>query len=170
MSDEKMTAQPARVEGEQSGRPFGHLDPDAETAMVCEQDPAQSEKIAGELKNMGFAVVSATSVKEASKYMRFHIFKVIFIDENFDAGSSGVNDVLKYLAGLSMATRRQTFTVLISSTLDTLDNMMAYNRSVNLIVNRKEIGDAGQILKRALSEHNAFYHVYKESLRKHGKG
>jgi hypoxanthine phosphoribosyltransferase len=119
---------------------------------------------------MGFVVVEPASFKEALKHMRFHIFDVIFVDENFDTGISEINNVLKYLEGLSMTVRRQTFAVLISAALDTLDNMMTYNKSVNLIINKKEIDDAGQILKRALTEHNTFYHVYKECLRKHGKG
>lgn len=170
MSDEKIIAQPAQSEAEHAGRPFGYLDPDSETAMICEQDPADREKISSELKKMGFAVVEPASFKEALKYMRFHIFDVIFVDENFDTGISGINNVLKYLEGLSMTVRRQTFAVLISAALDTLDNMITYNKSVNLIINKKEIDDAGQILKRALTEHNTFYHVYKECLRKHGKG
>jgi CheY-like chemotaxis protein len=170
MSDEKIIAQPALSEDEHAGRPFGYLDPDSETAMICQMDPAEREKISSALKEMGFAVVESASFKEALKCMRFHIFDVIFVDENFDAGNSGINNVLKYLEGLSMTIRRQTFVVLISTTLDTLDNMSAYNKSVNLIINKKEIQGAGQILKRALTEHNTFYHVYKESLRKHGKG
>ena len=170
MSDEKIVVQPAQSEAEHAGRPFGYLDPESETAMICEQDPADREKISGELKKMGFVVVEPASFKEALKHMRFHIFDVIFVDENFDTGISQINNVLKYLEGLSMTVRRQTFTVLISAALDTLDNMMTYNKSVNLIINKKEIDGAGEILKRALTEHNTFYHVYKESLRKHGKG
>lgn len=170
MSEEKIIAQPPESEAEHAGRPFGYLDPDSETAMICEQDPADREKISGDLKGMGFAVVEPASFKEALKCMRFHIFDVIFVGENFNTGNSGINDVLKYLEGLSMTVRRKTFVVLISASLDTLDNMMAYNKSVNLIINKKEIDDAGQILKKALTEHNTFYHVYKENLRKHGKG
>jgi CheY-like chemotaxis protein len=170
MSDGKIVVQPAQSEAEHAGRPFGYLDPESETAMICEQDPADREKISGELKKMGFVVVEPASFKEALKHMRFHIFDVIFVDENFDTGISQINNVLKYLEGLSMTVRRQTFTVFISAALDTLDNMMTYNKSVNLIINKKEIDGAGEILKRALTEHNTFYHVYKESLRKRGKG
>jgi CheY-like chemotaxis protein len=170
MSEVKISAKSGESEAEHAGRPFGYLDPDSETVIICEQNPADREKISGELKGMGFAVVEPSSSKEALKCMRFHIFDVLFVDENFDTGNSGINDVLKYLEGLSMTVRRKTFAVLISNTLDTLDNMMAYNKSVSLIINKKEIDNAGQILKRALTEHNAFYHVYKESLRKHGKG
>ena len=37
-----------------SGRPFGYVMPDAETAMICEQDPVIRDKIISELKKMGF--------------------------------------------------------------------------------------------------------------------
>jgi len=68
-----------------------------------------------------------------------------------------------------MTVRRQTFVTLLSASLKTMDNMMAYNRSVNLIVNKNEISDIGQVFKKALDEYESFYHVYKENLRKAGK-
>lgn len=169
MSDEKLTVTPAESESDHTGRPFGYLEPGTETAMICEQDAALQDKISGELKKMGFATVEPSATRDALKYMRFHIFNIIVINEDFDTGGK-TNEVLRHLEGLSMAIRRQTFVVLISGTLDTMDNMQTYNKSVNLIINKKEIDDAGQILKRALTEHNTFYHVYKECLRKHGKG
>jgi flagellar motor component MotA len=118
---------------------------------------------------MGYAVAEAKSAREALQFMRFHIFSAIFVDESFDTAEGQANSVLQFLEGLSMTVRRQTFVTLLSASLKTMDNMMAYNRSVNLIVNKNEIADIGQVFKKALDEYESFYHVYKENLRKAGK-
>ena len=170
MSEKKSTPAPVEAEGiDYSGRPFGYLNLDSETAMLCEHDPVIRDKISNELKSLNYDVVESATFKEALRYLRFHIFNVIVIDEEFDTGVWEVNYVLNYLESLSMPIRRQTFVVLISSTFATMDNMRSYNKSVNLIINKKEIDEAGLILKKEISENNDFYHVFKENIRKHGK-
>ena len=169
MSDESTIAASVASGDESEGRPFGYIAPEGETAMVCEQDVALRDKIVSELKSKGYSVVEAASVREALKFMRFHIFSAIFVNENFDTAAGEVNSILRYLEGLSMTIRRQTFVVLISAVLKTMDNMLAYNKSVNLIINKDQIGDVSHIFKKALDENDSFYHVYKENLRKQGK-
>jgi hypothetical protein len=43
--------------------------------------------------------------------------------------------------------------------------MEAFARSVNLIVNAKDVVNFNKILKNALSDHEKFYKIYKESLK-----
>ncbi len=47
--------------------------------------------------------------------MRFHVFNVIFIDEDFDTGEWETNNVLRYLENLNMAIRRKSYVVLVSA-------------------------------------------------------
>jgi len=68
-----------------------------------------------------------------------------------------------------MSIRRQVFVVLISTTFATMDDMHAYNKSVNLIINKDEISELGLILKKEIAENDYFYHAFKEFYRKHGK-
>jgi hypothetical protein len=165
----KRTVIPAAQELDYKERPFGYVDPDSETAMVCEQDPVIRDKICSELKKIGMEVVPPSTFQEALKYMRFHIFDVIFINDEFDTGIWEVNNVLRFLEGLSMIVRRQSFVVLISNVFTTGDNLHAYNKSVNLIINKSELDETGLILKRALAEYKDFYHVFKDNIRKYGK-
>ncbi len=169
MSDESTAAVSGEAREASEERPFGFIAPEGETAMVCETDGAVREKIVSELKGMGYAVAEAKSAREALQFMRFHIFSAIFVNESFDTPEGQDNSVLKFLEGLSMTVRRQSFVVMISASQKTMDNMMAYNRSVNLIVNQRDIAEVGQVFKKALAEHESFYHVYKENLRKAGK-
>lgn len=152
-----------------SGRPFGYLSPDKDTAMICVQDKDICELLIKELIRMDYDVVAPTTFKEALRYMRFHIFSVIIVDENFDTDVWEVNYVLNYIAEQIMPVRRQTFVVLISDTSPTMDNMRAYNKSVNLIINKKEAPEAGIILKKEISDSKDFYFLFKETIRKYGK-
>jgi hypothetical protein len=68
-----------------------------------------------------------------------------------------------------MSIRRQIFVVLISRTFATMDYMYTYNKSVNLIINKDEIGETGLILKKEIEENNYFYHVFSEIFRKYGR-
>ena len=58
---------------------------------------------------------------------------------------------------------------MISDRYRTMDNMMALNKSVNLIINSKNIEDIGKILSRGITDNEYFYRVFKESLKETGK-
>ena len=149
-----------------SGRPSGFMAPDSETAMICEQDPVIRDRVVNELKKMGFATVQPAGFKEALKYMRFHVFNLIFIDEDFDTGVWETNNVLRYLENLNMVIRRQIFVVLVSTTIATMDNLEAYGKSVNLVINKRDVGGVEKILRQAMAENEEFYRVFKEKIRR----
>jgi hypothetical protein len=94
---------------------------------------------------------------------------VVVLDERFDTDNPDQNHVLQYLEGLPMGTRRNMFVALVTERFRSMDNMAAFNKSVNLVINTKNINDVGTIIKRGVSENNAFYRVFKESMQKMGK-
>ncbi|HYA15283.1 MAG TPA: hypothetical protein VEF33_13185 [Syntrophales bacterium] len=153
-----------------SDRPFDFVGEDVGTAIICEPDPSLGKKLAAAMKNLGYQITEPPALKDALKNMRYHVYDVVIVNENFGTDDPAANEVLQYLAHLNMNTRREIFAVLISSRFRTMDNMAAYNQSVNLIINTKNINDAGQIIKTGINDNDAFYHVYKEILRKKGRG
>jgi hypothetical protein len=50
-----------------------------------------------------------------------------------------------------------------------MDNMMSLNKSVNLIINAKNVEDVGKILSRSITDSEYFYRVFKESLKEVGR-
>jgi ActR/RegA family two-component response regulator len=152
-----------------SDKPFDFVEEGTETAIICEPDSAFAEKISNAMKTLGYRITEAASAKEALKFMRFHVFNVVILNENFDTDNPAANSVLDYLANLNMSIRRQIFVALISSQFRTSDNMAAFNKSVNLIINTNNIDDIGTIIKRGVAENNSFYHVFKEILKKTGR-
>jgi len=61
------------------------------------------------------------------------------------------------------------FVALVSERFRTMDNMAAFNKSVNIIISPKNLDDAGTILKRGISDNAAFYRIFKDTLTKAGK-
>ena len=169
MNEEKSRPAPEAEEIDYSGRPFGYKDAINETAMICENDSATRQKISSTLKSLDYNVIESATFKEVLKYLNFHTFNVVVVNEIFDTRTGGINYVLNYLENLSMSTRRQIFVVLISETFATMDYMHALNKSVNLIINKDEISELGLIIKKEIEENEYFYHVFKEFYRKYGK-
>ena len=149
-----------------SDKPFDFVEVGIGTALVCESDPAAREKISSALRLMGYQITQPDSIKDAVKNMRFHIYDVVVVNENFDTENPDTNIVLNSLANLNVGTRRQIFVALLSGRFRSMDNMTAFNKSVNVIINMKNIDDISGILKRSITDNTAFYHVFKEAMKK----
>ena len=170
MDEEKSLLEEVEAGGYDSADlPFDFIEENAETSLICCMAPEVREKVSAALNNLGFHISTASNARDALKKMRFHVYNVVILDENFDTGNPETNDVLAYLQGLSMATRRRIFAALISDKYRTMDNMAAFYRSVNLVINPKNIDNIGVILKRGINDHIAFYRVFNEMLKKTGK-
>jgi len=152
-----------------SDKPFDFVEEGTETALLCESEPAIRSKIKTALDNMGYHTTDPPSARETLKQMRFHDFDLVVLNERFDTRDPDMNNVLRYLDRLPMATRRLIFVVLVSDRFRTMDNMAAFNKSVNLVVNLKNVDEFEKILSRGVAEHAAFYRVFKESLIKVGR-
>lgn len=150
-------------------RPFDFVAEGKQTALVCENDSAIRSKIVETLKDDGYYITVADSARDALKYMRFHVYQVIVVNEAYETVSADTNLIILYLNQLSISVRRNIFVVLLSGRFRTMDHMAAFNKSANLIINSKNIDQFGAILKRGIAENEEFYHVFKESQKKLGR-
>ena len=150
-------------------KPFDFIEEEGLTALVCEQNPLAQKNIMDALDLMEYQITSAESARDALKRMRYHVYDLIVVNESFDTENPDANGVVIYLERLSMATRRNMFVAMISDRFRTMDNMMALNKSVNLIINVKNIEDIGKILSRSITDGEYFYRVFKESLKEVGR-
>ena len=169
--EEKKTAKEASFDTyDAADRPFDFVGEDVGTAIICESDSPLRKKLMSAMKTLGYQISEPPTPKDALKNMRYHIYDVVIVNEYFGTDDPAVNEVLQYLSSLNMSVRREIFLTVISNRFRTMDNMAAYNLSANLIINTKNINEAGQIIKSGINDNNAFYHVYKEILRKKGHG
>ncbi len=170
MEDDKTLSKEESYEYDASDRPFDFVEVGIGTALVCEADIAAREKISSVLREMGYQIKEPASLKDAFKNMRFHIYDVVILNENFDTENTDSNIVLNFLANLNAGTRRQIFVALLSKRFRTMDNMAAFNKSVNVVVNMKNIDDFDIILRRSFNDNTVFYQIFKETLKKKGWG
>ncbi len=144
-------------------KPFDFVEEDALTALICEPDPAMREKVSSVLELMEYHLTTVSSTREALKKMRYHSYNVVVVNESFDTKNPETNGVLLFLERLAMASRRAIFVCLITTRYRTMDHMMALNKSVNMIINAKNINDFGKILSAAITENDIFYRAYKDT-------
>jgi hypothetical protein len=152
-----------------SDKPFDFVEEGVKTALLCESDAALQTKIKTALHNMNYHITAPQLPKDALKQMRFHVFDMVVLNERFGTQNPDMNSVLKYMDRLNMSTRRNIFVTLITDRYRTMDNMSAFNKSVNLIVNLKNIDEIEKILRRGIADYEAFYRVYKRALLKTGR-
>jgi CheY-like chemotaxis protein len=150
-------------------RPFDFVEEEGKTALVCEQHPLLKKPIIESLELMEYQITVAETARDALKRMRYHVYDIVVVDEDFDTDTPEANGVLIYLERLGMSVRRNIFVALVSSRHRTMDNMTAFLKSVNLIVNSKNIEDFPKILSRGLTDHLTFYRVFREKLKETGR-
>ncbi|MGD2098263.1 MAG: hypothetical protein PVG35_11815 [Desulfobacterales bacterium] len=150
-------------------KPFDFIEEEGLTALVCESNPTVRKTIINALEVMDYQITEAESARDALKRMRYHNYDLFVINEHFDTDNPESNSILLYLERLSMSVRRDMFVALISNRFRTMDNMMALNKSVNLIINIKNIEDIGKILSRGITDNEYFYRIFKETMKEVGR-
>ncbi len=144
-----------------SGNPFEFLEEGAKTAMICEMNAQVRARIRETVEKLGYHILEAPTPRDALKEMRYHTFDLIVINELFGTRDPDMNHILKYLSQLMMTVRRNIFVAVLSERFRTNDNLQAYNKSVNLIVNLKDMDRFGTILEHSINEHDSFYRTFK---------
>ena len=89
--------------------------------------------------------------------------------EGFDNQPLDHSVIVNYLNRLSMSVRRRIFLALISDSFKTMDNMMAFAMSANVVINSKDVEKLHLISKKAISENERFYKVFLDTLVETGK-
>jgi len=171
--DEKAAPEESRADpskayaGEGSALEF--YDEGVKLALVAENDPDQSEKIRQAIEGLGYKYVAAEDTNQAISNMRFHTFDLVILTDRFDGIELGQSPVLQYLNHLSMSIRRRMFVALIGDAFNTMDHMMAFTMSANLVINRRDLDKLAGILKNAVSDNEKFYKVFMDTLSEIGK-
>jgi predicted Zn finger-like uncharacterized protein len=170
VADEAAKEEPTQSEEfDFNEKPFDFIEEEGITALLCEKNPVARQTIENALHLMDYQITAAESARDALKRMRYHTYDLIVVNESFDTNNPDSNGVLIYLERLGMAVRRNIFVAMISNRYRTMDNMMSFHDSVNLIINIKNIEDVGKILSRGITDTELFYNVYRETLKELGR-
>ena len=137
------------------------------TALIC--DDKNRDVIKSFLNELNYKISIAYSGEDAVNRMKFTMYDIILLNEEFDNSSPENNSVLKYIQPIPMTTRRKIFFALLGKNFRTFDNMMAFVKSANLVINIKDLSNLKNIMKKSVADNDKFYKVFKESLRDAGK-
>jgi CheY-like chemotaxis protein len=137
--------------------------------LVCEDSPERQSVIKAALDQLGFTMYAAKNAEDALERLRRDAFEVVIVDEQFQGGSALDNDVLNAIIMLPMSARRYMFVALLGRTYKTFDNMLAFARSVNVVVNLNDLPHLPAILRKGITENNEFYKVFRDLLAEVGK-
>ena len=130
------------------------------SALVCVDEPDRLKTVKEAIEDLNYYSSVASSVKEALSKLRYNQYDLVMLDEEFCGETADNNTVLRYLQPMPMSTRRNIFVTLISSQMKTLDNLMAFAKSVNAVINASDMQKVKLVLERAMADHRRFYRVY----------
>jgi CheY-like chemotaxis protein len=147
-----------------SEKPFDFIEEEGKTALVCEADALIRQKVRPTLDLLEYHVTEVSNSRDALKKMRYHTYDVIILNEYFDTQDPDANPLLIYLERSGMDVRRNIFVTLLTTRFRTMDHMYAFQRSVNMIVNLRNIDDFDKILQRGMADYGLFFKVFKETL------
>ena len=148
--------------------PFDFIEEDVKTALICEKEPSILAAITSLLEIEEYHAVKVDKIRDALSKLRFHTFDLIIINEKFETTDPDSNSVLKQLERMEMSVRRKIFVVLITGRFRTMDYLVALNKSVNLIINIKDIAHLKKILFKEVASNEMFYRHYNELLKETG--
>lgn len=140
------------------------VDEGVKTALLCDTNVKQGEKIAQSLQELDYWVVHAMRPAFALGKLHHNSYDLIVLDENFNSGKNSGNLVLHHIQVLPMHLRRQFYLCLLSTDKPTLDAKLAFNMGVNLILNVRDIEKAKVLFARAMKEYKTFYGMFNAEL------
>ncbi len=154
---------------EQDSSPLELFEEGAGLALVLYRDEGQVNEISSVLEELSYKPVVAPSIQEAMGKLRLHHFDLIILSDGFGGQEIKGNPVIHYLNTISMSVRRKIFLVLLSEKFNTMDNMMAFTLSANLVINPGDISKLDSILKKAILDNEKFYKIFMDTLKEAGK-
>jgi len=138
-------------------------------ALVMADSQEHSELIRGAVEKIGYKFIVTPNTRDAIGKLRFHHFDLIILAEGFDGQPLDHSAILNYLNRLPMTVRRRIFLALVSDGFKTMDNMMAFAMSANVVINTKDTEKLHLVLRKAVAENERFYKVFIDTLVDTGK-
>jgi predicted Zn finger-like uncharacterized protein len=145
-------------------KPFDFIEEEGKIALVCESDALIREKIRPSLEVLEYHITEVPNSREALKKMRYHNYDLIVVNEYFDSQDPDANPLLIYLERMAMDLRRNIYVTMLTNRFRTMDHMIAFQKSVNVVLNTRNVDDFDKIIQRGIADFGLFYKVYKESM------
>ena len=141
---------------------------DQKLALICFDQPKIQTAVKTAFEGLGYTVHVPVKAEDAIQRLRQNKYEVVLLHEAY-GGSVENNLVLQTIQPMAMPLRRHMCVGLVGKSFRTLDNMMAFVKSVSFVVAERELAKIKAITRQAVSGNDQFYRVFREALRDAGK-
>jgi predicted Zn finger-like uncharacterized protein len=138
-------------------------------ALIMPNPAIDEDRLRAGIEIIGYKCIFTPNTRDAIGKLRFHQFDLIILADGFDSQPLDHSVIVNYLNRLPMSVRRKVFVTLISDHFKSMDNMMAFAMSANVVINSKDIEKLHLILKKVVSENERFYKVFLDTMIETGK-
>ena len=142
---------------------------DAKLALVMGNGAQQVKKLGRTIEELGYRCVKAKNTRDAISKMRLHYFDLVVLSDGFDGIDLAQSPILQHINNLSMSVRRRSFLALVADEFKTMDNMMAFAMSANMVINGGDLDRLTSIMQHAISDNEKFYKVFMDTMVEVGK-
>ena len=142
---------------------------DVPMALVLHPDPATVKKITMTLESSGYRVITADTVDNAIKHVRFINFTCIIFHTDFESVKLEKSVFHAYMIKMAMEHRRYIFYILMGPQFHSLYDQEALACSANLVINEKDLTHFDLILRKSLPAYEELFGPFLEELGAYGK-
>ena len=142
---------------------------DVPMALVLHPDPKTITIIKATLESSGYRVLTADSVDNALKQVRFINFTCIIFHTNFEAVKLEESIFHRSMLKMAMERRRYIFYILMGPQFHTLYDLEALVFSANLVIKEEDLKHFDIILRKSLPAYEELFGPFLEELGAYGK-
>jgi len=139
-------------------------------SLVCISSSFIKSQMSSAIKRLGFSVEFPENFLKALKDLEYHLYPLVVVDDAFDPD----RQMVAHLNEMDMSLRRRICLVRICPGEETANAMAALHSSANAVIRIRDIEEEDDlyiedVLSAAITEHEQFYSIFKESLKAVGK-
>jgi hypothetical protein len=144
------------------------FEPGDQTALVCVDVPEVQRILVDQLTTLNYKIHTGLFLEDILLKLRAHVYDVVIISEHFNASDIASNPIVAAAIAAPSEQRRKQFIVAVGSTLQTNDELQAFQHSVDLVVNLADVVNLRPVLRRGVIRASEFYAPFCEALARAG--
>lgn len=138
-------------------------------ALVLVPESCGRDEIIKALEGLGYRAEVMKSGENAIEKMEFVNYAGVVLHAEFEPGGLEKGAFYSYMRTMSMTKRRYIFFALVGKKMHTLYDLQALAYSSNIVVNDKDVGYFGTILRKAIPDYESLFGPLMEEMRIFGK-
>lgn len=148
---------------------FTPYDEQVRRALICDADPAAQKFFGSAFAALKMKPEAASTIEQVMESVKYNQYEVVLVNDRFSVNPRGENEAIGFFQELPMSTRRSMLLVLVGDAYTTLDNLAAYGKGVNLVVNTRDLQSLPTIVAKSMADNERFFRALRETLGQRGR-